>query len=242
MARVRCVLFDIDGTLLDSNDAHAHAWQSALFAHGCDAPSTLIRTMLGSEGGRGLLDRFGILPRSPLESSILARRAQLFSRCIGELGPFRGARVLVDRLRSRGLVCCAVSCAESTEVHALLDAAGIDDLIDVLVTGDDDRAESHALEIALERVGVSPSESVYVGDAPADIALGLRAGVAVIALRCGGVWRDQDFEGASAIYDDPEDLSHNLDRSPLALDRGSAPAAVDARERTALPIALTCSR
>ena len=62
-----------------------------------------------------------------------------------------------------------------------------------------------------------------IGDTPYDVEAGLRANVAVVALRCGGGWTDRDFAGAAAIYDDPSDLSSQLDRSPLALDRDSDP-------------------
>jgi beta-phosphoglucomutase-like phosphatase (HAD superfamily) len=160
-----------------------------------------------------------------IDGTLLERRSHRLLRHLHDVGPVRGARVLVDRLRSRGLICCAVSRSSNEEVHDLLHAAGIHDLIDVLVTGEDDHASTHGLEIALERVGVSASEAVYVADTPADVALGRRAGVAVIALRCGGGYLDRDFDGAAAIYDDPEDLSFNLDRSPLALDRGAGPEA-----------------
>lgn len=227
MARIRAVLFDIDGTLLDSNDAHAHAWLDSLRGHGRNVPFELVRSKIGMGGDKLLAEVAGIDHESVEGASISERRSIIFkAHYLPDLGPFHGARVLVDRLRSRGLVCAAVSSSAAQDIADLLRAAGVADLMDVVISADDaDRSkpDPDLVEIALDRIGVMPQEALMIGDTPYDIAAGERAGVPVVALRCGGGWSDRDLAGAIAIYDDPADLSSQLDRSPLALDRESDP-------------------
>lgn len=227
MARIRAVLFDIDGTLLDSNDAHAHAWLDSLRGHGRDIPFELVRSKIGMGGDKLLAAVAGIDHESVLGRSIQARRASIMkAHYLADLGPFAGARVLVDRLRSRGLTCAAVSSASASDISDLLRVAGVADLMDVIVSADDadeSKPDPDLVEIALDRVGVTAEEALMIGDTPYDIEAGTRAGVAVVALRCGGGWSDGDLANAIAIYDDPADLSSQLDRSPLALDRESDP-------------------
>lgn len=235
MARIQAVLFDIDGTLLDSNDAHAHAWLDSLRGHGRNVPFEHVRSKIGMGADKLLAAVASIDHESPLGLSIAERRSVIFkAHYLPDLGPFHGARVLVDRLRSRGLVCAAVSSAPGNEIADLLRAAGVADLIDIVVSADDaDRSkpDPDLVEIALERVGVSSLEALLIGDTPYDVEAGERAGVAVVALRCGGGWTDNDLAGAIAIYDNPADLSAELDRSPLALDRESDPPSAFGRVR-----------
>ncbi|MBX3216311.1 MAG: HAD family hydrolase [Labilithrix sp.] len=227
MARIRAVLFDIDGTLLDSNDAHAQAWLDSLRGHGRNVPFELVRSKIGMGADKLLAELVAVDHESVEGKSIRDRRARIFTaQYLPDLGPFHGARVLVDRLRSRGLVCAAVSSASAEDIAPLLRAAGVADLIDVVVSADDaDRSkpDPDLVEIALDRIELTPGEALMIGDTPYDIAAGERAGVPVVALRCGGGWSDADLAGAIAIYDDPADLSSQLDRSPLALDRESNP-------------------
>lgn len=237
MARIRAVLFDIDGTLLDSNDAHAHAWLDSLRGHGKNVPFEQVRSKIGMGADELLRAVAGVDPGSVEGESIADRRGAIFrAHYLPDLGPFHGARVLVDRLRSRGLVIAAVSSSSRSDVADLLRAAGVADLVDVVVSTDDaDRSKPDAdlVEIALDRAGVTASEALMIGDTPYDVEAGQRAGVPVLAFRCGGGWTDEDLAGAVAIYDGPADLSSQLDRSPLALDRDSEPPLTATRTRRA---------
>src|SRR6478672_3152984 len=108
MARIRAVLFDIDGTLLDSNDAHAHAWLDSLRGHGHSVPFEKVRSKIGIGGDKLLPEVIGIAHDSVEGRSITERRTMILkAHYLPDVGPFHGARVLVDRLRSRGLVCAA---------------------------------------------------------------------------------------------------------------------------------------
>jgi HAD superfamily hydrolase (TIGR01509 family) len=227
MARIRAVLFDIDGTLLDSNDAHAHAWLDSLRGHGRSVPFDLLRSKIGMGGDR-LLEEVASIDHESVDGRSITERRTLILKAhyLPDLGPFHGARVLVDRLRSRGLICAAVSSAAGEDLADLLRAAGVADLMDVVVSADDvdaSKPDPDLVEAALDKIGVSADEAIMIGDTPYDIEAGQRAGVPVIVLRCGGGWTDRDFKDAVAIYDDPEHLSSELDSSPLHLDRDSYP-------------------
>src|SRR4051794_8635084 len=133
MARIRAVLFDIDGTLLDSNDAHAHAWLDSLRGHGRNVPFEHVRSKIGMGGDKLLPAVAGVEHDSVEGVTIAERRGVIFkAHYLPDLGPTHGARVLVDRLRSRGLVCAAVSSSSGNDVADLLRAAGVADLFDIV--------------------------------------------------------------------------------------------------------------
>lgn len=225
MARIRAVLFDIDGTLLESNEAHAHAWVEALHGHGHDVPYDTVRSKIGMGGDKLLAEVASIDNESELGKAVTSVRGEILkAQYLADLGPFHGARMLVDMLRSRGLRCIAVSSATADDIADLLRAAGVADLMDDIVSADDaDDPELDLVRIALDRLGVESDEAVMLGDTPYDIEAAHKCGVGTIALRCGGYWNDEALHGALAIFDDPADLAARLDHSPLALDRESMP-------------------
>lgn len=236
MARIRAVLFDIDGTLLESNDAHAHSWVEALRGHGRDVPFDRVRSKIGM-GGDKLLAELHIDDEGVLGKAIQRSRANIMkSSYLPDLGPFHGSRMLVDMLRSRGLACVAVSSATEADVSDLLRAAGVADLMHDVVCADDVEAskpDPDIVQAALDRLEILSDEAVMLGDTPYDIEAARRARVVAIALRCGGFWTDDDLAGAIAIFDDPADLAAHLDRSPLALDCDSLPPPSPVRLRRA---------
>jgi phosphoglycolate phosphatase-like HAD superfamily hydrolase len=237
MARIQAVFFDIDGTLIDSNDAHAHAWLDALRGHGKDVPYEHVRSKIGM-GRDKLLKEISGLDRDSLQGRLLMeRRVALFkAHYLPDLGPLPGARSLVSRLRMRGLQCVAVTSATGVEIADLLRGAAVADLLTNVVDADAaDSAKSDLVQAALERVGVGPREALVIGDTPYDIADAARAGVSTIAFRSGG-WKDRDLAGALAIYDHPADLLARIEQSPLALGvDDTMPAAPISRRGAAVP-------
>jgi HAD superfamily hydrolase (TIGR01509 family) len=221
MARIRAVLFDIDGTLLDSNGAHAHAWLDALRGVGRSVPLDVLRKKIGMGGDKLLADVAGIEKDSTLGKAIDEHRTDIFKMLyLSDVGPFRDARALVERLRARGLVVAAVSSATAADLADLLRCAGVADRMDHVISSDDadaSKPDPDLVEIALDRIGVEAEETLMIGDTPYDIEAAARAGVKTIAVRCGG-WDDDSLGGAVAIYDDPADLLANLERSPLLSD------------------------
>jgi HAD superfamily hydrolase (TIGR01509 family) len=216
---VRVVLLDVDGTLVDSNDAHARAWVRAFAENGILVDATAVRQAIGM-GGDKLLPRVGgIEEDSPQGKRIEERRAEIFrNELLDGIQPFRDADQLVSALKSRGLTLVVASSASRDELDPLLDRAGVKGMLDSRTSSDDASASKPAPDIvhaALARAHAHPSEAIMIGDTPYDVQAALRAGVRTIAFRSGG-WRDKDLHGAIAIYDGPWELLEHLETSPLA--------------------------
>ena len=218
MATVRGVLFDVDGTLVDSNGAHARAWVDAFAEHGITVELERIRGMIGMGGDKILCDVANLSDESPRGHAIGERRRQIFlEKYIRHLPPCRGSRALVQHLHARGYQLAVASSAKADELTPLLRIAGVEEFFRVKTSSDDAEAskpDPDIVEAALQRARLLAPEAVLIGDTPYDIEAGQRAGVRVIALRCGG-WRDDGLRGAVAIYDDPADLVARVEDSPV---------------------------
>ena len=219
MTHLTAVLFDVDGTLVDSNDAHAYAWVQAFSDEGVEVPFGAVRRRIGMGGDKLMPEVSGIEEDSTQGAAIAARRATIFrERFLPGLQPFRGAGQLVAAIAARGLTVVAASSAKRDELEPLLEVAGANHLMDDKTSSDDAEASKPDPDIvhaALVKAGARPADAIMIGDTPYDIDAARRAGVAVIAFRCGG-WADADLSGAVAIYDGPWDLLARLDDSPLA--------------------------
>jgi HAD superfamily hydrolase (TIGR01509 family) len=212
------ILFDIDGTLVDSNDAHAQAWVTAFNEAGIEVDSVKVRRSIGMGGDKLMPAVSGIEEESPPGRRISRRRRDIFkAEHLPHLRPFADAQRLVATLRDRGFTLVAASSAKRDELTALLQIAGADRLLDESTSSDDadeSKPEPDIIHAALKRARASASDALMIGDTPYDIAAANRAGVGAIAFRCGG-WSDLDLQGALAIYDGPWDLLRRLDDSPL---------------------------
>jgi HAD superfamily hydrolase (TIGR01509 family) len=206
---LKAVFFDIDGTLIDSNDAHTQAWVQTLERHGHPVSDEQIRRLIGKGSDKVFAELLDIASDSPLAKQITKDRTQLLlSSFIPNLAPTPGARQLVQHMRSEGLRLIIAS-SSGEELPALLAQAGVDDLLDTAVSSDEaeeSKPDGDIIEVALRKAGVQASEAVMVGDTPYDIAAAKAAGVKCIALRCGGYWDDAALSDAAAIFDDPATL------------------------------------
>jgi HAD superfamily hydrolase (TIGR01509 family) len=216
---LRAVLVDIDGTLIDSNDAHTRAWLKVLARHGHEFPHEAVRPLIGKGGDKLLADLLGAECDPQMSEALGKERADLFlSTELHGLQPTRGARDLLQKLRAIGLQVVVATAAQASESDALLRQAGLEDLIDHAANSADaeeSKPDPDILESALRKAGVRPSESVMLGDTPYDIEAARKAGVPAVILRCGGWWNDDALADAAAIYKDPADLLASLDDSPL---------------------------
>jgi HAD superfamily hydrolase (TIGR01509 family) len=215
----RAVLFDVDGTLVHSNDAHAHAWVRAFAESGIEVSYDAVRRAIGM-GGDKLMPLVSPLTEDSDEGKQVARRRkEIFkSEYLPTLQPLRGSRELVERVRALGWVAVAASSAKKEELRPLLRVAGVDGIMDGATSSDDaeeSKPDPDIIEAALERAGVGPQDAIMIGDTPYDIQAASRAGVRTIAFSSGG-WDDADLRGAIAIYDGPWDLVQQLHDSPLA--------------------------
>jgi len=205
----RTVLFDVDGTLIDSNGAHAAAWAQALNEHGIQVSVGEIRPLIGMGGDKLLPAVAHVEESSSRGETLTKRKKELFKGALPGLRPTRGARSLLECLREREIDLVVATSAGTREMHALLEQGGLADLFSAH-TSKDDAAESKPdpdiLLAALARCKAQVASTVMIGDTPYDIEAADRAGIAAIALRCGGYWSDADLRGAIAIYDDPAAL------------------------------------
>jgi HAD superfamily hydrolase (TIGR01509 family) len=214
MGARRGVLLDVDGTLLDSNHAHARAWEEALLEEGFTPGFDRIRRLIGMGGDKVVPLLTGIPDEDPRAERLKERRGQIFrTRYLSRLRPFPVARTLLEELGRRGLVRVVATSASADDLAALLEQGGFSDQIDATVSSDDvDRSkpDPDIVATALEKAQLRPDEAVLVGDTPYDVAAARRAGVDAIAVRSGG-WRDEELEGAIVIVDDVATLHARLD-------------------------------
>jgi HAD superfamily hydrolase (TIGR01549 family) len=222
------VLFDVDGTLVDSNDAHARAWVAALAEAGYRVPFERVRPLIGMGGDRILpLVTGGLSQADERGQAIAKRRTEIFrERELATVRPTRGARELLEAVHARGARVVIASSAKREEVDELLAVGDLGPLVDVASTSDDASSSKPAPDIiaaALRKAGVAPAEAVMVGDTRYDIEAAHNAHVACVALRCGGN-DPATLVDAEAVYADPGELAAALDRPPFAWSNSIATA------------------
>lgn len=208
----RGVILDLDGTLVDSNDAHARAWVNAFGEEGLDVPYDKVRPLIGMGGDQLVPAVIGKMKDEALFERLKAHWERHFTGDeLEHLEPQPGARDLVKALLGRGLKVVLGTSSEKSMVDALLEKAGLGDL-DLPATTASDVAESKPqpdiVNAALEKLGLPPGKVLMIGDTPYDVTSAKRAGVRTVALRCGGF---EDFGDALAVYRDPADLAAHLD-------------------------------
>jgi HAD superfamily hydrolase (TIGR01509 family) len=212
------VIFDIDGTLLDSNDAHAQSWVDTFAEAGYDVPFDVVRPLIGMGADKLLPRTIGIRHDSEEGKKLVKRRGETFrEKYLPRLRPLEGSRTLVLRVRSDGLKPIVATSAKDEELKGLLRAAEVADLMEEKATASDaDRSkpDPDIVEAAIEESEISPENLVMIGDTPYDIEAAKKAKVRTIAFRSGG-WSDDALAGAVEIYDGPADLLLHYDSSLL---------------------------
>ena len=220
MADLQGVLLDVDGTLVDSNDAHAHAWVEALAEAGVQAAFDRVRRLIGKGGDKLLPETCGLDADSSQGKAVSQRRAAIFQeRWLPRLAPFPGAAELLRKMKERGLRLAVASSAKQDELGPLLRLCGAESLIESRTSSDDadnSKPDPDIIHAALGRLGLPAARVLMLGDTPYDIEAGNKAGVGVVAVRCGG-WDDAALKAAVAIYDGPADLLARFDGSPFAV-------------------------
>ncbi len=214
-------IFDVDGTLVDSVDLHARAWQEAFAHFGRRVPFEEVRAQIGKGGDQLLPVFFSQDDLARRGEAIDAYRSDLYKRkYLKMVRAFGETRELFQALLRRGLRVALASSARGDELETYKKLARIDDLIDAETSADDaGRSKPHPdiFEAALKRLGGVPKERVLVvGDTPWDAIAARRLGVRCVGMLCGGfAGRDLQDAGCVALYRDPSDLLSRLDGSPL---------------------------
>jgi phosphoglycolate phosphatase-like HAD superfamily hydrolase len=214
---VHAVLLDIDGTLIDSNDAHARAWVESLAEHGYVVRFEEVRPLIGMGGDKILPRLTGLDGKGETADRISETRGAIFRRLLPTLQATHGARDLLERLLDAGLELIVATSANQEDVTALLEQAMIADLIHLAASSADADASKPAPDIiqaALSKAKRPAFQAIMIGDTPYDIEAAARARIPTIAFRCGGWWSDAQLSDALAIYDDPAELASTF--NPLS--------------------------
>jgi phosphoglycolate phosphatase-like HAD superfamily hydrolase len=215
---LRGLIFDVDGTLLDSNDAHADSWVEVFSEAGYDVPFDVVRPLIGMGGDKLLPKTIGVGDDSPEGRQLSERRWSLFKqKYLPVLRALPGARALVQRVPNDGIATAIATSAKGEELSSLLRAAEVADLMEEKASSRDaasSKPSPDVVQAAVEKIGLPADQLLMIGDTPYDVAAALKADVRIIAFRSGG-WLDADLHGAAAIYDGPADLLENYATSPI---------------------------
>lgn len=217
-ANVKAVLFDVDGTLVDSNYPHVIAWWEAFAQAGHDVPMSRIHQAIGMGSDR-LLD--ALLPADrdhEADDDIRTAHSALYSVYWSRLRPVPGAPGLLRACHAHGLRVVLASSADPRELDVLRAVLRSEDVIDE-VTSAGDAAQSKPaadlVQIALDKAGVGAAEAVFVGDAVWDARACQKAGVRCVGVLSGGISRAELLEaGAAAVFADPAEI---LEAFPASL-------------------------
>lgn len=212
------VLFDIDGTLVDTNYLHVHAWHRAFAEVGVHVESWRIHHRIGMDGAQLLDD---LLPGSA--ESIAERAKEFHTRYYKEtaslIRPLQDGRDLLDEVAALGLQVVLATSAPEDELAILREVLDREDIFSAVTSSEDvetAKPRPDIVHVALERAGVTAAQAIFVGDTVWDVRAASRANVACVALESGGIGRlELEAEGAVAVYENPRDLLTQLRDSPI---------------------------
>ena len=221
MGMIKAVIFDVDGTLVDSVDLHAKAWHEAFAHFGYRTDYAAVRSQIG-KGGDLIIPAF--VPAGDLDTKGKAiedwRRDHYKRHYMPKVAGLPRVPELMQRIRRDGKRIALASSAHGDELDHYKRVAGLDDLVEVQTTADDaDKSKPFPdiFEAALAHLGLGPDEAVVVGDSPFDAIAARRAGLRVLGVLSGGFpAAELRASGAAEIYCDPCDLLDSYDRSLIA--------------------------
>jgi HAD superfamily hydrolase (TIGR01509 family) len=220
---IKAVIFDIDGTLVDSVDLHAQAWKEAFKHFGKDVPYQQVRHQIG-KGGDQLMPVF--FSKEELEEfgeEMEEYRGKIFKRdYLPRVRAFPGVRELFLKIKEDDKRIALASSAKEEELKVYKKIAHIEDLVEEEASADDaDRSKPHPdiFEAALKQLGdISVDEAVVIGDTPYDAEAAGKLRLRTIGVRCGGFPEEELLAaGAIAIYDDPADLLARYEESIIGM-------------------------
>ena len=210
----RGVIFDIDGTLVDTNYLHAIAWRRAFVDCGEDVATARIHRMIGAGSEVLLRELLG-----DVRTDVKKAWRGHFDELKPEIRPFADAASLLRAVKERGATVVLASSSEQEDVDALLAAIDADDAIaEVTSAGDvsDAKPSPEVFQMAMDKAGLDPAGTVAVGDTVWDVEAAARAGLRCVCVLSGGIGQAElDAAGALAVYPDVSTLLRDLDGSPL---------------------------
>lgn len=212
------VLFDIDGTLVDSNYLHVDSWNRTFADLDVDIDTWRIHRGIGLDSAM-LLDELLGDRVDELGDRAKERHSAHYAESIERLRPIRGGRELLERLAADGVRVVLATSAPGDELENLLRVLDVEGSLHAVTSSEDvetAKPEPDVIRTALEKAGVPAERAVMVGDARWDGIAAERAGVAFIGVLTGGISAAELREvGAVAVYDSVADLLDHLDDAPI---------------------------
>lgn len=221
---MKAVIFDIDGTLIDSVDLHARAWHEAFAHFKVETKLIDVRNQIG-KGGDKLMPTF--LSKKRIEEfgkELEEWRGEHYkSNYIGKVRPFHDSHALLAKIKQKGKLLAAGSSAKQDELDHYLKLLDAVDLFDVTTSADDadeSKPDPDIFQVALKKLGTSFDDTIVVGDSPYDAEAAAKIGLPTIGFLSGGFEKSSLVEaGAIKIYDGPTELLNNLGASPIVNGR-----------------------
>ncbi|MGP2437807.1 HAD family hydrolase [Streptomyces sp. JW3] len=215
----RAAVFDVDGTLADTNHLHVVTWWEAFRQAGHDVPMHAVHRAVGLPSTDLVAHLLGADRDPGQDAELSAAHKALYGQYFDRLPALPGAGELLRRLAGDGWRVVLATSAGDAELGALRRAIDADEAITATAGSDDVDAGKPAPEPvrhALELAGVPADRAVFVGDTVWDMTAGRRAGVRCVGVLSGGIPRaDLVQAGAEAVYDGPAALLKELAGSPL---------------------------
>lgn len=203
------VLFDIDGTLVDSNYLHVHAWHRAFTEVGIPVEAWRIHRSIGLDGTT-LVSTLADGADDDRREHVKDLHSRYYKEMTPELRRLPGARALLEVVHHKlDLQIVLATSAPEDELSILCEVLDSDDLVSAVTPS--------SIEVALDRAGVPAAHAVFVGDAVSDVLACRRAGLETVALLSGGVSQAElENAGAARVFADPLELCQHLDDTPIA--------------------------
>ena len=218
---VKAVIFDIDGTLVDSVDFHARAWQETFRHFGKEVAFEQVRHQIGKGGDQLMPVFFSKRELDDFGDEMEKYRGELFKRdYLPKVRAFAGVRELFQKIKDDGKRLALASSAKKDELKTYKKVANIEDLVEEETSADDaEKSKPHPdiFEAALERLGdIEPGEAIVVGDTPYDAEAAGKISLRTIGVLCGG-FPEAELKAAGCvqIYEGPADLLARYDETML---------------------------
>ena len=218
---IRAAIFDLDGTLVDSNEFHVLAWHDTFRHFHKDIPLERLREQIGKGGDQYLPVFLNEREMREFGDEADKYRGEVFKeKYLPHVKPFPKVRELFERIRAEGKKIALASSGKEDEVRHYEKLLGIGGMVDAMTTADQvahSKPKADVFIAALNLLSMQPHEAIAVGDTPYDVEAAKKIGLPVIGVLCGG-FPEQTLrdEGAVAIFHDPANLLERYYQSPLA--------------------------
>lgn len=211
-------MFDVDGTLVDTNYLHVHAWLCAFADEELLVQAWRVHRCIGMDGASLIHDLRGDVPDETAER-LKGLHSRHYRRTADLMRPLPGSRELLHRVADLGLQVVLATSAPEDELALTRRVLDCDDVVSAVTTAadvDTAKPEPGIIEVALDKAGVSPAQAVFVGDAVWDAEACARAAVQCVGVLSGGVGSDElRAAGVVEVFDDPRALLAHLPESAI---------------------------